>query len=215
MTYRDRREARAERLRAWADKRDARSAAAFNAAHVIADGIPFGQPILVGHHSERRARRDVDRIHNGMRAGIEHADKAAAMRSRADNIEHAADHAIYSDDPDAPERLRERIAELIATNDAHKAANVDYRKAHRAELAAMTPYARSQAVPWPSYDLTNRSGNVSRLRARLDAIEHPRPTWFHASRRDPDTCYKCDYSRADHTPHATVPGIEMCPTREG
>jgi hypothetical protein len=33
--------------------------------------IPFGQPILVGHHSEGRARRDQGRIESGMRAGVE------------------------------------------------------------------------------------------------------------------------------------------------
>ncbi len=29
--------------------------------------IPPGQPILVGHHSERRTRRDAQRIENGMK----------------------------------------------------------------------------------------------------------------------------------------------------
>jgi len=211
MTYRERREARADRLREWAAKRDARSAASFDAVHRIADNISFGQPILVGHHSERRARRDQDRIHNGMRSGIEHADMAASMRSRADNIERAADHAIYSDDADAPERLAERIAELEAKRDARKVANVEYRRTHRAELAAMTPYERSQAVPWPSYSLSNLSGNIGRLRGRLHAIQNPRPTTFHASRRDPTTCYKCDRPEADHTPHPQVPSVLMCP----
>src|SRR5437660_3812315 len=110
MTYRERRQARAERLRGWADGRDAKAAARFAAVDAIADNIPFGQPILVGHHSERRARRDQGRIHAGMRAGIENTRKAESMRSRAANIEAAADRAIYSDDPDAPERLRQRIA---------------------------------------------------------------------------------------------------------
>ena len=58
MGYRERRLAKAERLREWAEKRQAKSAAAFKGVHTIADGIPFGQPILVGHHSERHARRD-------------------------------------------------------------------------------------------------------------------------------------------------------------
>ena len=212
MTYRDRRAARAERLRGWADGRDAKSAASFAAVDRITDGIPFGQPILVGHHSERHARRDQDRIHSGMRAGIDHADKAAEMRSRAANIEAAADRAIYSDDPDAAERLAERIAELEAERETRKAANADYRKAHRAELAAMTPYARSQAMPWPSYSLENLSGNISRLRGRVQALEHPAPTWFHASRRDREICYKCDRDQTEHTRHATVPSVLMCQT---
>lgn len=58
MTYRDRREAKADRLREWAEKREAKAAAAFDSAATLSDAIPFGQPILVGHHSEKRARRD-------------------------------------------------------------------------------------------------------------------------------------------------------------
>jgi hypothetical protein len=37
---------------------------AHDAVHRIADNIPFGQPILVGHHSERHARKDAERIEN-------------------------------------------------------------------------------------------------------------------------------------------------------
>jgi Spy/CpxP family protein refolding chaperone len=73
MTYRERRLRKAERLRGWAAKRTAKSAAAFESARVVADGIPMGQPILVGHHSERRHRRDIARIDSGMRNGVERA----------------------------------------------------------------------------------------------------------------------------------------------
>jgi hypothetical protein len=107
MTYRDRRRARADRLRDWASKRHARSDAAFESARRLADAIPLGQPILVGHHSERRARRDAERIDHDMSKGVEHQRLADRMTSRAAEIERQADHAIYSDDADAIERLRE------------------------------------------------------------------------------------------------------------
>lgn len=60
-TYRERREAKADRLREWADKRDTKAETAHDAAQRTADMIPFGQPIMVGHYSEsgdrnRRAR---------------------------------------------------------------------------------------------------------------------------------------------------------------
>lgn len=72
MTYRERREAKAARLREWAAKRDGKSAASFARSAAIADNIPLGQPILVGHHSERHARKDAETISNGVRAGIDH-----------------------------------------------------------------------------------------------------------------------------------------------
>jgi len=168
MTYRERRAARADRLREWSSKRAARSTQAFAAVHRIADAIPFGQPILVGHHSERHARRDQARIYSGMSAGVEHAKKADAMASRADEIDRQADHAIYSDDPDAIEQLTAKIARLEDERAQMAAANKAYRSAHRAELKAMTSaYARSQAVPHPAYELSNLGGNISRLRERL------------------------------------------------
>ncbi|WP_415563994.1 DUF3560 domain-containing protein, partial [Escherichia coli] len=48
-------------------KRASESAQALDEVERLAAMIPPGQPILVGHHSERRARRDAQRIENGMK----------------------------------------------------------------------------------------------------------------------------------------------------
>ncbi len=223
MTYRERRERRAARLRGWAEARDARSAASFAAVHAIADNIPMGQPILVGHHSEPRARRDQDRIHNGMRAGIEHADKADAMRSRADNIERAADRAIYSDDPDAPERLRERIAELEAERDRIAAYNKAARAAHKAgrpisaedlailslrQAADLATLARVGMMrpdkTFPAYATANLGGNVGRLRERLAQLDRPalRVLVPGADGR----CATCGWPESGHDQRHDLPG---------
>ena len=172
MTYRERRLNRAERLRDWAEKREAKSASAFQSARRIADGIPFGQPILVGHHSERHHRADIARIDSGMRRGIEHQDMAQSMNSRAYEIDRQADHAIYRDDPDAIERLTEKIAGLEAKREQIKAKNAAFRKAHKAELAAMpSAYERDQAMPHQAYELQNLGGNISRERERLADLQ--------------------------------------------
>lgn len=159
MTYRDRRLAKAERLRGWADKRVAEATAALESFPEIRHDWAF---VTQPGHIPFRARMNAsdDRAHASLA-------KARGMAARADGIERAADNAIYSDDPDAIERLTEKIAALEAKRDDRKARNAAYRKDHRTELAAMTPYERSQAVPFPSYSLTNLSGNISRLRARL------------------------------------------------
>ena len=47
-------------------------------------GIPFGQPILVGHHSERAHRKVLERADNAMRKGIEESKKADNYRARAE-----------------------------------------------------------------------------------------------------------------------------------
>jgi hypothetical protein len=187
-TYRERRLAKAERLREWADKREAKASAAFEQAHSMSEAIPFGQPILVGHYSEGRDRRYRDRILTTGLRGVEHSRKAEEMNRRADNIEAAADRAVYSDDPDAVDRLRERIAELEAERDRIKRYNASCRKAAKAggtgdlsilddkqrakivSLARVCPYQVRAGGAFPAYVSGNLSGNIGRLRGRLDAM---------------------------------------------
>lgn len=163
MTYRERREARAERLRGWAEKREERAAAVFESNRPFTSDYAFNtQP----GHIPLRARiiAQEDRAFESLR-------KAESMASRADGIEAQLEHAIYSDDEDAVERLRERVTELEAKRDKIKTANAAYRKAHRAELAAMTAYERNQAMPFPAYVLQNLTGNIARNRKRLAHLE--------------------------------------------
>jgi phage shock protein A len=163
MTYRDRRAARAGRLRGWAQTRQERAAAVLKAGEPYTSDLAFNtQP---GHIPERArliARED---------RAYESLGKAASMASRADGIEGQLANAIYDDDPDAVEQLRARITRLEAERDAAKARNAAYRKDHRAELKTMTPYERDQAMPYPGYYFANLSGNLSRQRARLTRLE--------------------------------------------
>jgi Domain of unknown function (DUF3560) len=63
-------EERAERFSDYSDNRAEDAEQAREAVAAIADHIPLGQPILVGHHSERHARKDAERIENGMRRAV-------------------------------------------------------------------------------------------------------------------------------------------------
>lgn len=49
-----------------------------------ATGIPFGQPILVGHHNENRHKRTIERAHKAMDKCVEERDKAIDYRRRAE-----------------------------------------------------------------------------------------------------------------------------------
>ncbi len=169
MTTRERREARAARLNDWAEKREAKSAALHGAGDLREEvsGIPMGQPVLVGHHSQRRHENAIEKANAATRRALANDDMAASMRSRATNIEAAAENAIYSDDEDAIERLRERIAEREAERAAMKAANADFKARHKAQLAALSPFMRGQALPHPPYALTNIGATIRRDRARL------------------------------------------------
>lgn len=201
MTRRERRLARAERLRGWAAKRAAKGAAGFDRAHQIADGIPFGQPILVGHHSEGRARRDADRIDAGMRAGVENGRKAEEMGQRVANIERATEHAIYSDDTDATERLQKRIASLEAKQARMKGINAAIRKGTSLDTLDLTGREKADLINnarhsgikgYPAYALSNNNANLKRYQGRLKALQNPRPPRPHwITVRFPGECVMC------------------------
>lgn len=86
----ERAEERAERFEDYGDKRLADAESARKAVDAIADNIPFGQPILVGHHSERHARKDAERIENGMRRAVKMWETSQYWTARAAGALQAA-----------------------------------------------------------------------------------------------------------------------------
>lgn len=80
----ERAEERAERFAGYADNADARSDARSRAGHQALDAIPMGQPILVGHHSERRDRAYRNRAFDNLEASFREADKAEYWTGRSD-----------------------------------------------------------------------------------------------------------------------------------
>ncbi|WP_240929379.1 DUF3560 domain-containing protein [Streptomyces coryli] len=79
-------EARSERYGERAGRAAARSEGAWQASHGIADHMT-GEPIKVGHHSERRHRRDIERMDSHMRRAITEDKKAGYWASRAQAAE--------------------------------------------------------------------------------------------------------------------------------
>lgn len=192
MTRRDRLEAKMTRRLEWAGKADARSEAAAQKASSIADRIPFGQPILVGHHSERRHRRDAERIRSGFQRAHEEAQKAEHHRQRADGLERALNRSVFSDDLDAVAALEARIAERTAALERMKAINKAFRAAEGENAAAkLTALVRAgqatedeageavklfslcpwEKAPFPTYAISNLRADITRNVKRLEEIK--------------------------------------------
>lgn len=192
MTRRDRLEAKMTRRREWAEKANARSEAAAQKASAIAERIPLGQPILVGHHSERHARRDAERIRSGLERAHEEHQKAQHHRQRADGLERALDRSVFSDDVDAVAQLEARIAERASELERRKAINKAFKTAEGADKAAKfaalvangTVDAREAVeiadtfaiCPWvdrpfPPYSISNLRANITRDQKRLEEVQ--------------------------------------------
>ena len=92
----ERAEERADRFVDYKHKRISDAERAHEAVSRIADNIPLGQPILVGYHSERHARKDAERIENGMRKTVKMWHTAKYWEDRAKG---ALRHAKYKELP--------------------------------------------------------------------------------------------------------------------
>ncbi|MFE6165793.1 DUF3560 domain-containing protein [Streptomyces sp. NPDC056486] len=101
-------EERSERYDERAGRAAQSSEAARKASDQIGERFWMGQPILVGHHSEGRARRDQERMHNQMRKSIADDKKAGYFASRAEAS------AAYEKYRKAPGRTLRRMEKLGA-----------------------------------------------------------------------------------------------------
>lgn len=104
----ERAEARAERFEERSETAQERSASLYKTAHQMADCIPFGQPILIGHYSEGRDRRFRARIEAKFRRCFEEGDKAKYYAERAATARATASGSEYSN----PRYLGNRIKEV-------------------------------------------------------------------------------------------------------
>lgn len=186
-SYEAKQEARRERLENAADRAEARAAGYFRKADLREEvsGIPLGQPILVGHHSERRRRNVIKRADAAMRRGIEEADRAKDLRSKAAGV---GTGGISSEDPAAVDKIGAEIAKLEALQERMKAANAAIRKHKKAgpeaQVAALVElgFDETQAagllkpdfcgrVGFADFQLTNNGANIRRLKARVPQVQ--------------------------------------------
>jgi phospholipid N-methyltransferase len=96
-TLAERTEERAERFGEYSEARASDAGRARDQVARIADGIPFGQPILVGHHSERHARKHAAQIESGMRRAVDMWETAEYWTRRAAGAIRAAKYKERAD----------------------------------------------------------------------------------------------------------------------
>ena len=92
-----------------------------NRASEMGSVIPFGQPILVGHHSEGKHRRLLKKIDAKYNKAHEADEKAAYYQNKADNA--ASNIAISCDDTEAVNLYKNKLEKLEAAQERMKAIN--------------------------------------------------------------------------------------------
>jgi len=169
-----RRQRRIERLERAADRAERESQSRYDAADRKLSVIPFGQPVIGA--ADRRYREKA--FHQMERAAEIHAD-AEDYRRRAEAA--ARNTAIFSDDPNAAEKIEHKLARLQKRQEMMKAANKLIKKGDRAGLLEMgfseTVIEKlflpdfAGRIGFPDYEITNNGANIRRLAQRLAHIE--------------------------------------------
>ena len=150
---------KAERYESRAKKAKTQSDSTLNQVRREREYIPLGQPILVGHHSEKRHRNHLAKLENRERRGWEESKKSEYYDDKAERIRRniETDAVISSDDPDAVSKLQAKLVKLEEKREAIKEFNKKARKE-----------GTEQA---PAYLLKNLAGNIKSVKTRIQNLE--------------------------------------------
>lgn len=153
MTYDEKQAVKRAGYAAKAVKLEAQAQAAASQASLRAAAIPFGQPIMIGHHSEGRDRNYRAKIMNGFHKAHELAEEAQECKRKAER----EPTAISSDDENAVPKLQAQLDRLLAQQINWKQENVEARKLR-------------QQLPIQSFQLTNLNANIKRIEGRIELL---------------------------------------------
>ena len=164
--YEERKQARIDRYRERAEQARQESRELSRESISMLEHIPPGQPILVGHHSERGHRKLLERSDRKMEQSIAASEKAAYYEHKAEAAERNT--AIFSDDPEALTKLNKKLKSLQVAQTRMKQINAYYRKhgtcqgfhglsdeqAEKLDDRVRNGYSWEKA-PYPAYALSN------------------------------------------------------------
>lgn len=177
--FEERRQKRLEYAEEQARKNEEKAAALHKTAHKMAEHIPMGQPILVGHHSEKAHRNHLKKINNTFSKAVEASDKADYYTQKAKAIER--NKAIFSDDPEALQKLDEKIDRLEKLQEFMKQANKCVKKGDKEGFLKLEHASEKiweelnkpdcfGNLGFASFKLTNNGAKIRNLKKRRDQL---------------------------------------------
>lgn len=212
---RERAAARAIRLDERADRSDQVAIDADRARRRIQDGIPLGQPILSGHHSEARHRSDIDKMDRNMRRSIDAdqaADNARAGADRARAVAAGRESVVTIGN--RIERLTAEIRHLERCRDGSGLAlhgeDTPAQGAHRTRLQASIDDLSDQLAH--NQTKLTAAGGIPHSKATVSPgdLVRVRGTWYPVVRANtktvsiPNACLPATSKSSDTTPWREV-----------
>lgn len=185
--FHEKRQAQAERAQEKAEKFQKEADQRHATADQQSNAFYMGQPILVGHHSERRSRSIQRKMHANMDKSIEAREKAAHYAAKAERLADDP-QAISSDDPEALQKLRDKLEALRWKQEQFKLINKAYREFKKKGLPALemieglTDKSRTPIASWtPQYSfekapilpwmLSNLNAQIKTVEGRIEKLE--------------------------------------------
>lgn len=163
--YEEKQERRRERMEERAERKRAEGQARYASGMERLRSIPFGQPMMPGHHSFNRDRNFRRKAVGAVDRGCELMREAEQIAARAGSV---GTGGISSDDPEAVQKLRAELAELEASQAQMKATNEAWRKA--GNKAGRQPDGTWVDAPEPGYRLSNNNANIRRVKQRIEFL---------------------------------------------
>jgi hypothetical protein len=183
--YEERKQARIDRYKELASKNEKLALDLHEQAHKMAEAIPFGQPIMIGHHSEKSDRNYRNKIHNKFGKAFETLDKSKYYEEKANAAEN--NNAISSDDPDAIQKLKIKIENAEKFQTLMKKVNKiirDKKLSREQKIEEIIKCGLPENIAlklfepdcfgdigFPKYKITNNNSNIHRMKERLKVLE--------------------------------------------
>lgn len=159
---------RAERFEDFSSKRERDAENAQRAAGQVGERFAQGQPILIGHHSQRRAEKDKERIEGAMKKAVSLFETSEYWQRRA---EGARDHASYKERPEVRFRRIKGFESEIRKLDRQRDERSKYHAAlldpnfTREKLVHLCDYGLGRGVN--AWDRLRKGEDWEALRAEL------------------------------------------------
>lgn len=175
-------EAKKRRYSELAKKAETTSEAEINKAKRLSSAIPFGQPILVGHHSEKRHRSHLNKINQAYDKAFEEGKKAEYYAGKAEGY---GTHGISSDNPNAVKELEEKLEGLIKKHELMIRVNkiqraflknpgtlnsADISDGLKERIRTYKPEYSFDTAIYPKYAISNSSQNIASVKKRIESV---------------------------------------------
>ena len=141
---------KAEKREDWAKGANQKADMFYKKSNEHKDFLVLGEPIKIGHHSERRHRRIIEQAQNNTGKMVEQMDKAKNHLNKAEGLKDAAE-SIFIDVPECLEQLKVHIESLQEQVQEAKEAKEE------------------------KFVITNLQANIRRYKKRLDTAHK---LWF-------------------------------------